>query len=377
MRHKRKLLAGMVATSVAIILSTPMAASAATYTPDGSAPYGKDTICTATDAAMEDGDTSLATCSALPQLTWSKTALPKATADSRTNVTLSDLDYAVMVGSEGSLFSAEEGTNEANFFVAPTKPGQLPFIASSTISVYGHNTDALEIKDVTAYFVADSKVVEKNDPFTGLSGTRTTSVKDGTTTELAVAALGDGQYDLTLNLPSATWTQSTDGLLNGYGWSGRVVMAVNAVADGKAVTMVEQYSLSFNSEHLYDITNFYAEAPQSGDDIGVGTAAYSLTGETTYIEGTPVTPTAPDPEPTPEPSDPEPTPEATPPTPTEGDGDPEDPVTTTDPSGPTVEAGADSSTNVNSWVPVGILAGGVLGMFPLLAVLRRRERAQQ
>lgn len=364
---KRNLAFATAATTVALMLATPAAASAAIFTPDGSANYGPNTICTSEIVNPEFPDPYAdTTCQAIPSYAWQTQSVPAPTTTYLTNAQVSQWDWVGFVASEGSSSSGGEGTNGANFYVAPSNPAALPLIGSANLSIFGHNTEVTEVTGVSAYFVADSSVVGSSDPYGGASGARSTNVPDGTATPITLTANGDGTYDASLNIPSATWTYSTDGLLNGYGWSGRVVIVVDGISNGESARQVVQSGFNFYSQYLYDITNFYIEPPLNAGEIGVAGNGYAITGETTVLAPPIVEP------PVVEPPVVQP-PVVEPPV-------VEPPVVTPDPEatldGPVVQAGGDRS-NPAALLPAALLAGGVLGLLPLLLLLRRRERAEQ
>ena len=364
---KRNLALATAAATAALLLAAPATAFAAPFTPDGSAPYGPNTICTAEIVNPEFPDPYTdSTCQPIPTFSWGTESIPAPTTDFLTNAQVSQWDWIGFVANEGSSSTGGAGTNGANFYVAPQNPAALPLIGSATLSVFGHNTEVTEVTGVSAYFVADSSIVASSDAYAGASGARSTNVPDGTATPIALTANADGTYDANLNIPSATWTYSTDGVLNGYGWSGRIVIVVEGIANGEPQTQIVQTGLNFYSQYLYDITNFYIEPPLNSGEIGVAGNGYAITGETTVLGPPTVEP------PVVEPPVVEP-PVVEPPV-------VEPPVVTPDPEptpdGPVVQAGGDRY-NPAAFLPAALLAGGVLGLTPLFFLLRRRERAEK
>lgn len=365
---KRNIALAGLAASVALLLATPTATFATPFIPDGSAPYGADTICYF-DGDLATEDASASTCSPIPSTSWGTVEIPTATTDFLTNAQLSALDWVGIVANQGSTQSGTPGTNSNNFYVAPSDPAALPFIGSSTLTAFGHNTEVAEVTGVSAYFVADSTIVASADPYASVpSGSRSTLVSDGRAVPVPVTPLGDGSYDVTLTAPSPTWSWSTDGTLNGYGWSGQIVIVIEGTSNGEAVTQVVRNGLNFYSSFLYDIRNFYVDAPLNEGEVGVAGGSYPITGEVRGIASPPVVVEPPVVEPpVVEPPVVEPPVVQPPVTP--------EPEPT--PDGPRVESGADTSQPLSVWFPIALAAAVLMGLFPTLFALRRRERAEQ
>lgn len=292
---KLKSLIALPATilAVALTLGTPLTAQAV-VTPDGSTPYGKNTIC---DFHGDFGlaDPTDTTCSTIPTFNWNagEPTTPTNTGNYAV-VETGSLDYVSAVVSEGTLQGGEEGGYSDLFYVEPTDPTKLPFLATTTITVNNPNSDNFTVQGVTAQFVADNSVTAglQNAP----SGEKHNLVQDGYTSPVDVQRADATKFDAEIALPSPTWEWTTNGTLNGYGWSGYLDTTVTVYMDGQFYTYTDRVAVDATAGWMYDITNFVVEEPTDPGSIGVSSTVYAFTLSTRQL-GIPVTPgTTPEPE---------------------------------------------------------------------------------
>lgn len=307
---KRKLLAAVVATLTATAtLLTPSLAFGATFTPDGSVAYGENTYCSF-PAGYNPGefgaDPADATCSAIPTGSWTTAELPAPNTTTRViTPSFGRFSSVHIVQPDGGTVWTEDidaHDYDRGFYIKPAAPESLPFLASTTFNTSGYNPEVIGIQNVTAYAVVDNY---EGFPIQPGSGTVTQAVEAGSVTPVELTNTGADSYTADFVLPTPTWQERTDGVLNTYGWTGHILTIVEATRDGEPFTDVSALYFSFQTPVFADITNLSADVVLGEGEIGVGAYTYSINGQTGF------TPSLVVPEPEPEPVDP---PVVTPPT---------------------------------------------------------------
>lgn len=290
---KHKYITTLTATTIATLaLLAPSTAFASPYTPDGSVPYGENTICQVTaDYDPTVGDTADTTCSPIPTGSWENATAPDITnAEDWGWIQFGKIDWLSSYVNLGSTVSSEDPENLPSFVVRPTNPANSPFIADVELNVntspYHNDTDATpQWENVQAYFIADNSVVASapnGDPFADAStGNRIDRVSTRTTQTIPLTVTGEGTYNADLFLPTPTYTWETDGTLNGYGWAGYILAVGETTnAQGEPVTQIQRQAFQFSSGYSPSITDFlYEEFQPDGTSIGVVGSGYDLMGD--------------------------------------------------------------------------------------------------
>ena len=306
---KRKLLAAVVATLTATAtLLTPSLAFGATITPDGSVAYGENAYCSF-PAGYNPGefgaDPADATCSAIPTGTWTTAELPAPNTTTKViTPSFGQFSWVGNVQPDGGAVWTED-TNahdyDRGFYIKPAAPESLPFLASTTFTTSGYNSEVISIQNVTAYAVVDKY---EGFPIQPGSGTVIQAVEAGSVTPVELTNTGADSYSADFILPAPTWQERTDGVLNTYGWTGHILTIVEATRDGEPFTDVSALYFSFQTPVFADIRNLSEDVVLGEDEIGVGGSTYSINGQTGFTPSLVVPEPEPEPEPQPEPVDP-------------------------------------------------------------------------
>lgn len=354
--------------STAILLS-PTAATAAPLVPDGSAPYGADTICNFSgDVALSDASES--TCSPLPTEQWTDVDLPTM-GNGTTNTDWGKISTLGNVNSEGTITDSPDGGYSDLFVVAPTEPSQLPLLATAELDVYGHNPDVVEITGVEAWVVADSRP----EAFYGTESGRANQIIDsGKGYPVSLELNADGKYNADFTIPSPTWEQRTDGVLNAYGYFGYLKTVVSMTVDGQPEQYVNNYYFDLASPYLADITNFSAETVCADGEVCGSGGGYTIIGNWGVSSPTypPTTPTPP-PAPVPPAVSPPTVPPVVTDTPEDGSGDPEEPEVIKEPEHPRVNTGSADSAPLYGFGLGGLFAAA----FGALMIARTRNQEDE
>lgn len=274
--------------TAALTLLSPATAFAAPLAPDGSVNYGPNTVCSFWGNS-EEPIVAETNCQAIPTFQWDAEPF-QAPTDSQflTTVSVGSLDWIGTVGSEGSTHQGDPDTLSNLFYVDPDPVTSTPFIGQTSVNLFGHNPEAIAIENVTVTFVTNNNLIAEREPFTGNPGSRSELQSNGTSKSLPVTATSDGNYDVALELPTPTWSWSTDGTLNAYGWSGELVTVVTGTVDGEPATQVTRQGLTVNSGLLHDIQGFYDETIFEGNTVGTSVSSYQLFVETFTVTEPPV-----------------------------------------------------------------------------------------
>lgn len=294
MKHTYKAL--IAACAVTVGLLTPAAAFAAPITPDGSIPYSTDAYCyyPGTDFQVGTATPDDTQCQSIPSKAWQNAAIPTATPGAFTNVNIGQMRWVGSVVAAGTIQGTEDPsatTYEKGFFVQPSNPTDLPLLISTDLSIFGHNPELVTINSVNAYAVVDD-IATVEDPIVGTSGAEPTqTVPAGSTFPVTLTSTGEGVYAADVVLPTSTFQRTTDGVLNGYGWSFGLTTIVEMTVDGNPETFVYTQHFLADSGDMADITHFSPDVVVPDGQIGVAGGGYiiSLRSVTVTEEEPPVT----------------------------------------------------------------------------------------
>lgn len=295
-----KIVTSITATAIALALAltTPITASAQVFTPNGSQPYGANSIC-GFYGDWETSDPSETTCSSIPTFQWdTSTPTPPVNTTAYAQADWGKFDWVSAVVPEGTLQGNTEndGTYSYLFLVNPTDVKNLPLLGTAQLNVFSTYPEKYLVQGVTAKFITDNTLTSgvPNAP----SGSIRNLVPDGHNTPVPTLVANAGQWDAEINLPAPTWVWETNGVANAYGWSGKLETTITVMVDGVMKTYTTQLGFDASTPFMTDIQNFHNEIQLDDGQVGVSTSAYNISVATKVLS----VPTNPEPQPEPTPN---------------------------------------------------------------------------